>query len=287
MTQATLKLDESLLPSAEDVKAYRENGYYISKKVLTDAELDEAVRQQDLIYSGVKDLDFEHVYGWKPADGDVLRKTDYTYMINQFFNRFDRNPYIGAIAARLAGKPEIRIWTDQLLYKPGTQRKSGGSVNVGWHTDKQYWQSCTSNEMLTAWVPFQDTDAELGTVTMIKGSNQWPALEGLDFFDGNMEALEAKFSGLGKAVVKVPMLLPKGCVSFHNCLTIHGSGANLTDRPRRSIAIHLQPGDNAWMEVRKPDGSLAGDDNDRLVRKTADGKPDYTDPRYCPRIYPA
>jgi len=40
----------------------------------------------------------------------------------------------------------------------------------------------------------------------------------------------------------VPMVMKAGQLSFHHCLTIHGSGANRSEAPRRTIAVHLMPG---------------------------------------------
>jgi hypothetical protein len=61
---------------------------------------------------------------------------------------------------------------------------------------------------------------------------------------------------------------------------VHGSGPNRGNVPRRSLAIHLQPGDNRWRQVED-----AQHTNERLVRRV-DGIPDYTDPAICPRLFP-
>jgi ectoine hydroxylase-related dioxygenase (phytanoyl-CoA dioxygenase family) len=81
------------------------------------------------------------------------------------------------------------------------------------------------------------------------------------------------------------MNLKKGEVSFHHCLTIHGSGPNHSTNPRRSIAIHLQDASNHWQEYHFPDGRLATHDLDQLTRQV-EGHPDYADPQICPTLYP-
>jgi ectoine hydroxylase-related dioxygenase (phytanoyl-CoA dioxygenase family) len=78
--------------------------------------------------------------------------------------------------------------------------------------------------------------------------------------------------------------LEKGQVSFHHCLTIHGSGPNRGTAPRRSIAVHLQDEANRWQEFRFKQGRLATHANDQLVRQI-NGAPDYTDPDFCPVLY--
>jgi ectoine hydroxylase-related dioxygenase (phytanoyl-CoA dioxygenase family) len=285
--------DKALLPSPEEVKAYHDNGYYISKRIYSDQEIEKAIQAQDAFYAGARDNDFAIRYkiqdwGWKPSDGDVLRKTDYSCLSNTILNSIVTKPLLSAIAATLAGVPEIRLWHDQLLYKPGADpaKPAGNKSNVGWHTDLGYWMTCSSDKMLTAWVAFQDTGEDNGTVTMIKGSQHWPLSEGLNFFDGDLESMEKNFNTGGNAIVKVPMLIPKGCASFHHCKIIHGSGPNKTPHSRRSMAIHMQPGENHYRVWKDKEGKIATHANDHLVQKI-DGQPDYADSQVCPRLYPA
>jgi hypothetical protein len=280
--------EEALLPTPEDVAFYQEHGWYLSKRIFSDEEIDAAVRGSERFYSGDRN-DFKHPKqadlpeGWVPEHGDVLRKNDYSSLMNRDLAAIVNKPLLGAIASRLAGEP-IRLWHDQLLYKPPLKGQT--SANVGWHTDRQYWRCCSSENMLTAWVPFHDSFEEQGTITMIDGSRLWPdnTLD-LDFWNADLDALQERFKTGGAEVRRVPMNLPKGHVSFHNCRTIHGSGPNLSDAPRRSIAVHLQDGPNRHHDFTYRSGNHAGHTNDRLCRQV-DGEPDYTDPSICPQLWP-
>jgi ectoine hydroxylase-related dioxygenase (phytanoyl-CoA dioxygenase family) len=86
-------------------------------------------------------------------------------------------------------------------------------------------------------------------------------------------------------VRKIPMIIPKGHMSFHHCRIYHGSGANRSDRPRRAISFHLQDGGNAYRDFVLSDGTSVHYNHDDLVRRTADGRPDYADPDYCPVLW--
>lgn len=280
-----------LLPTEEDVAFYREHGYYISKRLFSGEEIDAAVAGADRFYaggldpSGLPEIEgfMRRHYFPNEGYGSKLRKHDYASFCCRPLAHLVRHHLIGAIAARLAGTPAIRLWHDQLLYKPPAGNQS--SVNVGWHTDRGYWQLCTSEEMLTAWIPFHDSDEEIGTITMVDGSHLWPDnTAALDFFDGNLEGLETRFNTGGKPVVKVPMLLRKGQVSFHHCLTIHGSGPNRTQRPRRSVAVHLQDDANRYRQVPGPGGAPFYHFNADLAPRVH-GVPDFTDPEAFPLLY--
>jgi ectoine hydroxylase-related dioxygenase (phytanoyl-CoA dioxygenase family) len=274
---------EDLLPTDDEVAAYQRDGFYVSRRIVPDDLLDAAEHGMRRFYAGDLDAPFpgrtryDH-FDWTPEHGNVLRKNDYTSLMVRELAALVRSPAIGAVAARLAAAAEIRLWHDQLLYKP--PGLDGAAGNVGWHTDRQYWGTCTSEDMLTAWVPFHDCDESVGGVAFVEGSHTWLQESGLDFFDGDLAAQERRFAAGDEPVVKTTPVLPRGSVTFHHCRTVHGSGPNRSGAPRRSMAIHLQPTDNRHRPIGD-DGQPTYHRNDELVRRV-DGLPDYTDPRICP-----
>jgi hypothetical protein len=86
-------------------------------------------------------------------------------------------------------------------------------------------------------------------------------------------------------VIKVPMIIPKGHMSFHHCRTYHGSGANRSPRPRRAVSFHLQDGENAYRPFTLSTGAILEYNHDVLVRRLPDGRPDYSDPDFCPVLW--
>ena len=275
-----------LLPTDEDVAEYQARGFYLSRKIFTDEEIDAALAGSERFYAGqYEEPPLPGLDRFRPGGdyGSKLRKNDYSTFFVPDLAHLVHHPLIGAIAARLAGTPQIRLWHDQLLYKP--MDGEGVKANVGWHTDRGYWKTCSSSNMLTAWIPFHDCTQEMGTITMIDGSQHWPDnTERLDFFMHDLNALEQNFVTGGREVRKIPMNMLKGQVSFHHCLVIHGSGPNFSGQPRRSIAVHLQDASNHYQEYRHGNGSLAHHCNDELARQV-NGVPDYADPVLCPVLF--
>jgi hypothetical protein len=276
-------MDTSVLPGPDDIAAYREHGFWISPIIVPEAVLDAAERGMKRFFAGVRDADQPDVGGWTPADGPGLRKNDYSSLVVRELAELVRYPTIAGCAARLSGSVTIRLWHDQLLYKPVDT--DGVSANVGWHTDRQYWLSCDSAEMLTAWVAFHDVDEAGGSVSFLDGSHRWN-VDGLDFFSQDLDRLAGHIADQGFTARVRPTTMRRGQVSFHHCRTVHGSGPNHGTTPRRSLAIHLQPGDNRWRRHVGPDGQEVRHGNDQLVRRV-DGSPDYTDPRICPQLWPS
>jgi len=276
----------ALLPSDEDIALYQERGYYLSPVILSDQQIDAAVAGSERFYAGeVIDPGNEALGRYRPTGvvPEGLRKNDYASFFCPELAALTRQPILGAIAALLTGSPIIRLWHDQLLYKPTDRPEQ--LARVGWHTDRQYWLCCSSDAMLTAWIPFHDCDEEMGSIAFVEGSQHWTEQsKGLNFFSHDLEAIEQGFASGGRPVVKTTMTFRKGQVSFHNCRTIHGSGPNQRSDPRRAIAVHLQDEANRYRDYLREDGQLARHANNALCRQE-DGVPDYTDPTICPVLY--
>jgi hypothetical protein len=270
---------QQLLPDSEDVQFYRDHGFWISPTIIPDQVLDAAERGMRRYYDGDLDSTGIHPPGWRPTPGTGLRKDDYASFCVRELTDLIRHPMIGATAAALSGADGIRLWHDQLLYKPVD--RPDGEANVGWHTDRQYWQCCTSTEMLTAWVAFHDVTPEGGSVGFFDGSHTWD-VTGLDFFSQDLAGMEAAVRGQGFSIDVKPTTMKRGQVSFHHCRTVHGSGPNRSSQPRRSIAIHLQPTTNTARIGA--DQTIAPHNNNTLARQV-DGVPDYADDRIFPLLW--
>lgn len=149
------------------------------------------------------------------------------------FKALINDPKIVAMAAQLSGAHELRIWHDQIQYKP---KELGGQLH--WHQDSPLWPTLSpKNEQITAWVALDDAEADNGCMYMVPGSHRWgdkqKQIDALP--DGAL--LPETFED--KAVHFVMCPVKKGHVHFHHSLTWHGSGTNHSSRPRRAIALHF------------------------------------------------
>jgi hypothetical protein len=288
--------EEALLPTDEEVKAYAEQGWFLTGKIFTDEEIDELTAAVDRYYEGERSrllpVRPPKLAYWEPSHGPVQRHNDYVHYESDPIARILRKPLLGAVAARLAQAEEIRVFQSTLILKPPIA--SEPTNVVPWHFDKHYWSSCSSHNMLTAFIPFHDCDEEMGTITMVDGSHRWQEIGTDDsmtrhFAERDNKDLERVLADNaaynGAEVRKIPMIIPKGHMSFHHCRTYHGSGPNRADRPRQAISFHLQDGPNEFQHYGLSDGGAAAYNHDVLVRKLDDGRPDYSDPAFCPVIW--
>lgn len=287
--------ERELLPTRADIDFYAEHGWYLSRQLLTHAEVDRLVSASEEYYAGSRDRRLPHhparLSYWTPEEGDRQRHNDYIHFESQAIASILRKPLIGAVAALLAGADEIRVFQSTLIYKPA--RSDEPSNIVPWHFDRDYWATSTSERMLTAFIPLHDCDESRGTICMVDGSHRWReaadgSITSLHFADRGAAlnaVLEENARANGAEIRKVPMVIPKGHMSFHHCRTYHGSGPNVHEEPRRGISLHLQDGENVYREFVLPDGSAAAYNHDTLVRMTSEGRPDYADPEFCPTLW--
>ncbi len=282
---------QALLPTEEDVCFYEEHGWYISPPVIPEAAIDNAIAGSQAFYRGERDgtIPFDTGYSnWKPEDGDIVRNNEFVSLQKKELRELALQPVIGAIAARLARTEEIRVLDDQLVYKPAATINQKVKTAVGWHSDRAYWGTCSSDNLLTAWIPFHDCDQARGPLVVLDKSHRWSGLENMRHFnDANLSNLSDKLQAEGKKVVKVPMTLKKGQVSFHHCWTIHGSYPNRSQYHRQALAVHLQDKDNCYRPYVNAKGREIHIFDEQLCRRLPNGNPDFSDPDVFPVVWSA
>ncbi len=263
--------DIDQIVTQDAIDFYQSEGYWIGPKVLSDDEL-EAIRQHH-----AKVVAGEYETGRSPhsrsleagAPIDSIVKIDNSHWSDSVLAKLALNPTIGAIAAKLAGVSGIRLWHDQLLHKPPQTDTQAGAV--GWHQDWYYWQCAEPAEMLTAWIALVDVDEQNGCVEFVPESHKWGLQDGSDFFAQDLEKLQKSIEkSSGKPFETVPAILPAGSVSFHHCLTIHGSRPNLSNSPRLSLVLHLLPDGTRYQAGTPADAHnsvrlLSGQDGDAFA----------------------
>lgn len=185
------------------------------------------------------------------------------------FERLIHNYKIAEGLAELTNAKELRIWHDQIQYKPAAI----GGVNM-WHQDAPLWPIIAPMTEVSAWVALDDADVDNGCMSMVPGSHLWG--DHMDFIRTlkSYDEMPDTFEGHEVKVVVCPV--KKGEVHFHHALTWHGSHANTSGRPRRAIAIHCMTEETRFVasgnHVMKPFVEVA--DGEKLQGEA------------FPRIYP-
>ena len=91
------------------------------------------------------------------------------------------------------------------------------------------------------------TRAGGGTIEYVPGSHRWPVADRIRQFHAPQnyrEALDGAAADLGvENYSVVPLEVEAGDAVFHHGRTWHGSGANQSPNPRRSLVLHAMPSD--------------------------------------------
>ncbi len=239
------------LVTEDVVNEYWERGYWRSPKLFTDSQIERLREAHERFWRRELDQEVPSQYGLTDVqlDSPRLRQDCNGYWVNDEIKAAVTSPVLGAIAARLMRVDSVRLWHDQVIYKPGTgQSTTTIEGNVGWHQDYGYWQCCSTTNMVTAWVALQDTDLSNGAMKTVVYSHKWGLIDESDMFHTrDLETLAQKYAQQGQREwLEEPCILKAGEVSFHHCLTFHGSGPNTSDAPRMSVVAHMMPGDTTY-----------------------------------------
>src|SRR5690606_4517248 len=124
----------------QDKKTFEQNGYWISPKLLDDETIHKLRDAHRRIWANDFDGDGYPMKDIRKPESELsLRKLDNGWWINDAVRDVVTDRNLGAMAADLLGEDSIRLWHDQVIYKPGTDGKKTQLGNVGWHQDYGYW----------------------------------------------------------------------------------------------------------------------------------------------------
>jgi hypothetical protein len=223
--------------SAEQIRFFNENGFLGNVKFL-DAKHVEYLKSELEAIADVKhpghDLYYEFHSNESNNPETILFHALGAWRISKGFHDVLWNPRFLMAAHQLLGDKPVRFWHDQLFCKPP---KHGGVV--AWHQDYSYWTRTKPMEHLTCWCGLDDSTIENGCVQYIPGSHRWGLLD-KPVIAGDMHGIFDFLTEEQKKQFKpVPVETKAGHGIFHHPLTLHGSGENKSNNPRRAFVINV------------------------------------------------
>jgi len=286
LTQEQIKL----LPTEQEIQQYETLGWYISPIVIPEHIIDESLKGAMSFLNG--NVDFEHPDIKGPANDSndgvrTLTNNEFASLQKKEIKDLVNYPIVSAIAAKLSRTEEVRLFADALMCK--FPEKENNSSAFGWHTDKAYWPSCTSNDMLTAWIPLQDVTIDMGPMIVIENSHKWELDTELKKYcaagNKDLQGLESYLEKSGKEYKYIPMTLKKGQLSFHNGNSFHASSVNKSNLNRVTLTIHMQDKKNVYKAAYNDKNEKIIIGYERMCRKDSNGNPDYRDPKIFPVLW--
>jgi phytanoyl-CoA hydroxylase len=169
--------------------------------------------------------------------GKVFDQLLNLWQTNQKVKELMIDERIGKMAAKLAGVDGIRIWHDQALIKRPWANPTA------WHLDTPFW-SFSDRRALSIWIALDDATLENGCLYFIPGSHTKTGFQNSGI-GKNMDGIFQVYPQCAHIQPYVAKMKAGSC-SFHNGLTIHGAGANMTPGFRRAMTCAYMPDGNVY-----------------------------------------
>lgn len=219
----------------EQVRFYEENGFAKFENVLTT---DEVGTLREAVARAVADKErLKLNLGPRTDEG-------YAKVFLQMVNLWERypvveeylhHPRVAEIARRLTHSSAVRLWHDQALIKYPKDSKP-----TAWHQDTVYWPM-NEDGGLSCWMALDDVTVERGCMWFIPGSHKLGRLPSVDLGNTSADGPLTLLPGSFRDVKPVAVPLKPGSCTFHNGLTFHYAGPNVTDSPRRAMVTIFMP----------------------------------------------
>lgn len=249
--------------SPDDVAHYRAHGWLVVRDAFSAHEIDD-------LRAAWTDLFARFPHAVADLTGRGVHQLASPCRLDAELSRLLDDGHLGRAVAALHECAAVRLLQDVALLKPA---QVGGVV--GWHTDQDYARYLDPAETIALRIALDVEDSNSGAMSVIDGSHRWAfdlTTPGRNWFieDGALETLPPDLRAQVDAR-RTTLALRPGDVSVHHCRTLHGSGPNGSEHPRRTLGFHFfdaacrlnvaalpDPAHAAFFET-DDDGHLVGD----------------------------
>ncbi len=208
------------------ISSYRRDGFVKLKDVLSDEVL---ANYRDAITQEVDKAKRKRAAPDNPTTYDkAFVQVTNLWRQSETVAELVMSPRMARIATELMGTNGVRLYHDQALFK----QSSGG--HTPWHADQYYWPLANSNTV-TAWIPLQQTDLEMGPLEFSTGSHTLEKYRDLEISDESEKQIGEMLSNRDDQHRISSFEI--GEVSFHNGWLFHRAGPNRSGKERKVFCI--------------------------------------------------
>jgi phytanoyl-CoA hydroxylase len=228
-----------------DIARYREQGYLVLHALLTPdelAELSAAIEQT------VQRFGRTRVFGNPELDEPehsahrvVLQRLN-LWKADPVVRRYLLDPSLGQMLCELEGIDGLRVFHDQTFWKPPFGQPTA------FHLDMPNW-SFYSAHGVQIWIALDPATRDNGCLHYLPGSHRHTSPDRTVSISDDVGALFALYPELASSRPRAVEVAAGGAI-VHNGLTVHGAGANMTERWRRAMTCQYMP-DGATFNGRR------------------------------------
>jgi ectoine hydroxylase-related dioxygenase (phytanoyl-CoA dioxygenase family) len=241
-------IQEKTMLTEAQIASFHKRGYLNDHiRVLTDEQTRQLRDRLDAVIEGRSENPPEalrNLTGSGLASDQVVVQIVNIWQADDLFRAHLTNSKVLEALAQLMDTDTIRVWHDQVQYKPPVI-----GTSTGWHQDYPAWPILDPADLISCWVALDDATLENGCMRMVPGSHKWGSIRSLGSGPNFMPTYDPSELPDDAQVEVEPIEVPAGCAAFHHCLTWHGSAPNPSKKHRRAIAVHYMPGHTRYVPV--------------------------------------
>ena len=231
--------------SQDQIQKYRADGFLHVPGFLDSREVDtlktailEAISTMGLRRIAGEGADFKDT---DSSDSKNFTQRLNLWKINETVKSFMLNPELGRLMCEMEGIEGIRVWHDQALIKEPY------GLPTAWHLDDPFF-SFFSRHTISVWIALEDATPFNGCMCFVPGSHKLAKFESTGF-GMNLGELFKLYPKMGE-IDPVPVPMKAGDCSFHNGLTAHGAGANMTRSRRIAMTCAYMPDGSTYNGIK-------------------------------------
>jgi len=219
-------LDTEYLLKPEQVEFYQKNKFIKLKDVFEG----ETLRYFGGLISQIVAEKTKNVASLAERDtyGKAFLQIFNLWKEDEEIQKFIFSKRLAQIATQLMQVDGVRMYHDQALFKEG----NGGFTP--WHADQYYWP-LSSDKTITAWIPLQKIDCEMGPLEFSAGSHVISEGRTLAISDESEQWIEKRLRVTDFKKISEPF--DWGEVSFHSGWIFHRAGPNRTTETRKVMTV--------------------------------------------------
>ncbi|HUO04295.1 MAG TPA: phytanoyl-CoA dioxygenase family protein [Candidatus Binataceae bacterium] len=215
---------------SEQVRRFREDGYFATEPILSAQECDEVIAEYDRM---------GNVLPVGDAERGNMNYQAMMHLGSPLLQRYAADRRFIEIVTPLMGG-DLRLYWEQAVTKPPNVR-----TESPWHQDNGYGPTDPA-EYVTCWLALEDATVDNGCLWVLPGSNR----KGLA--PHRMTGVSFLLSGYDGPEEGIPAPVPRGSALVISSLLMHRSGPNTTANWRHAWVLQYCQASTVHGDTRKP-----------------------------------
>jgi ectoine hydroxylase-related dioxygenase (phytanoyl-CoA dioxygenase family) len=231
----------NVILTEEQIGFFWQHGYLTLEQISTPEEIEMMRQSYDRIFNEKAGREEGNQYDLAGTDEDgkqaslpqILNPGKYAPELRNTLAEINSGSICRQLLARVGDASKVAGGVSHAILKPA---RCGAATP--WHQDEAYWNPNYEYNSISIWMPLQSATLENGCMQFIPGTHEWPVkphhsinhdprIHGLEID----EDIEVDYD----SAVACP--LPAGGCTIHLSRTLHYTGPNLSDQPRRALIM--------------------------------------------------